>query len=209
MRHVRSHNLLRAVIASIAVILSSCSGPQSLELAIRSVDEKAYEGFLASTNDPSREAFYASKASILGIEIEQVRTADMALSTTKNPFEARNDPAAISRGAVIYKNECMQCHGVDVDGRGPLMPVSLPSMDFHRFSMRFAVTLHGGAPKSWFQQIKNGVAIEVNQPDTPSFTLDMPAYGDRLTREQIWLVITYLQSLDADLPKERESGDQS
>jgi mono/diheme cytochrome c family protein len=63
------------------------------------------------------------------------------------------------------------------------------NMNFHRFGVRFAVTLHGGAPRKWFDRISNGV---VGPPA-------MPAFKDTLAREQIWLTVTYLQSLDADV----------
>jgi len=69
-----------------------------------------------------------------------------------------------------------------------------PTKDFHAFGKRFAVTLHKGAPRSWFRKINEGYGDTVTYPDGAGPA--MPAFGQKLAREQIWLVITYLQSLD-------------
>ena len=59
-------------------------------------------------------------------------------------------------------------------------------------------TLHGGAPKTWFQKINDGYTAQATNPDgTP---IAMPPFRDVMAREQIWLTITYLQSLDIDAP---------
>jgi mono/diheme cytochrome c family protein len=189
-----------------ALVLACCSGPQPLDRAINPSDEQAYLGMLEDrvTGGTPRMAFLEAKAAGQGISIEEAVKRDLGLGVKKNPFDARTDQGAVSRGAVIYKHECMMCHGENADGHGPLMPAQPSDMDFHRFGMRFAVTVHHGAPKSWFQTILHGNTREVEGEDGGTMTLEMPAYEDQLAYEQIWLVITYLQSLDADLPKQPE-----
>jgi mono/diheme cytochrome c family protein len=185
------------------LILSCCSGPQPLSRAINPADETEYLAMIGDPNETPRRVFLQARAAKQELTIDEAEQQDLALSTTKNPFNARSDQDAVSRGAVIYKHECLMCHGENADGRGPAMPVAIPAMDFHRSGMRFAVTVHGGAPRSWFRTIHDGTSVEVEDNDGTSLTLDMPAYGERLAREQIWLVITYLQSVDADLPAEK------
>lgn len=73
-----------------------------------------------------------------------------------------------------------------------------PTKDFHAFGKRFAVTLHGGAPRAWFKKISEGYGETVNYPSGSGPA--MPTFKDTLAREQIWLAITYLQSLDACAP---------
>ena len=89
----------------------------------------------------------------------------------------------------------MSCHGADAKGSGPEMTQSTEEMNFHRFSTRFAVTLHGGAPSKWFRVIDEGVASETGV-DVEGRPLVMKPFHDILAREQIWLVVTYLQSLE-------------
>jgi len=195
--------MIRAVALSIASLtatgwaLVACSGPQPLDRAIVPADESAYAQALADyQNDPAK-AYRAIRAEELGIGVDQTLTRDQALSTTRNPFDARKDPVAVSRGAVIYKQHCAECHGQNADGRGTRLPEPLAEADFHDFSHRFAVTLHGGAPRSWFKKITQGYTAET--PNRDGTFAEMPPFDNRLAREQVWLAITYLQSLDADL----------
>ena len=93
----------------------------------------------------------------------------------------------IQQGDSLFNNgTCTRCHGEDVRGNGPDMLSDHPTKDFHAFGKRFAVTLHGGAPRSWFRKIVEGHGPEVEYPAGRSRV--MPAFGDTLSREQIWLV---------------------
>jgi mono/diheme cytochrome c family protein len=186
----------RWFLVAAATFTSACSGPQPLHIAVQEDDEQAYLTMLADDEAISpREAFLRDRARTAGQSIEQAIAADELLSTTKNPFRAKKDSRAVSRGAVIYKYNCMRCHGADVDGRGPDMTEPLPEMDFHRFATRFAVTIHGGAPSRWFRVIRDGLTSEHLGADGQP--LIMQPFARELSQEQIWLVVTYLQSLDA------------
>ncbi len=178
----------------VAIVALGCSGPQPLSKAIRMADQRAYEAALKESPDAPRLAFARMKADRTGRSIDEITLGDRQLSTTKNPFDANADPAAVSRGAVIYQAHCMRCHGAEVRGNGPGMLASHSATDFHAFGKRFAVTLHKGAPKSWFKKISQGHGDVVAYPYGTGPA--MPAFGEKLAREQIWLVITYLQSLD-------------
>lgn len=180
-----------------------CSGPQPLSVAIRPTDEAAYVRHLGEQGQSPCEAYLAWKSQETGQTIEQVRAADAAIEDSGNPFSARRDPSAVSKGAVIYKLHCASCHGENVDGRGPGLPVALDSLDFHSFSKRFAVTLHGGAPRAWYRKIQEGVTSETKGPDGKP--LAMPPFKDVLAKEQTWLAITYLQSLDMNASTAKES----
>lgn len=191
-----------AAAAIAALIVAGCSGPQPLSMAIRPADEAAYMQSLKQNANSPRQAFFALKSRESGKSIPEHEQLDAQLSSTGNPFTARTDHAAVSLGAVIYKTHCANCHGDKADGRGPAMPVALATLDFHSFSKRFAATIHGGAPKAWFQKINEGVTSDTLGPDAKP--LAMPAFRDVLAREQIWLTITYLQSLDMNAEKRGE-----
>jgi mono/diheme cytochrome c family protein len=190
----------------ILIAATSCSGPQPLGRAIDPADERAYLDMVAGGADTPGAAFLRDEADRLGISFDEARRRDEALDGAGNPFEARRDSSAVSRGAVIYRHECASCHGESADGRGAMLPIPMPSMDFHRAGVRFAVTLHGGAPKRWFRTIRDGTVAEVESEDGTPLRIEMPAYEGRLSNEQVWLVVTYLQSLDADMPEERRGA---
>lgn len=173
-------------------VVSGCAGPQPLHVAIRNPDEQAYLEAMRQHPASPRDAFFAARAAETGRTIADVARADALLSDVRNPFDANRDPAAVSRGAVIYRYNCMSCHGENVDGWGEASPVQLS--DFHGFAKRFAVTLHRGAPRTWFRKTHDGSTRAAANPDGTHAV--MPAFRDTLAREQIWLAITYLQSLD-------------
>lgn len=202
----RASMLGAGLLVSTAAGLCCCEGPQPLSRAINPADEQSYLAMQTGSDVGPGPSFLRAKATMLGITIEEARTRDAAISSTENPFNARRDQSAVSRGAVIYSHECMSCHGENVDGRGAALPMPIPSMDFHRTTMRMDITAHGGAVKKWFKTIQGGAVAEEKSADGSPITVAMPAFGDRLAREQIWLVITYLQSLDADLPSTPQSA---
>lgn len=171
-----------------------CAGPVPLHLAIDPQDETAYVAALNAANGDASRGFAEWMATERGISAKAVLTADARFSATRNPFSARSDRRAVSRGAVIYKIHCVRCHGEDSRGHGPSTLPGTPATDFKTFGKRFTATLHGGAPRKWFGVIRDGSGEVVDYPDER--TTAMPPFAGKLTREQTWQVITYLQSLD-------------
>jgi len=190
---------LCAVLAALAPALAaSCAGPPALSRAILPRHRDAYAAALARSPADPRGAFLAWRAEQRSIPVEEAARRDGALSSKQNPFDANRDRDAVSLGAVIYAAHCQRCHGADVDGRGPDVLPAAPCRDFHAFDKRFAVTLHRGAPRAWFAKIRDGAGQVVDYPAGRSTA--MPAFGGLLANEQIWLAITYLQSIDACVP---------
>jgi cytochrome c oxidase cbb3-type subunit 3 len=86
----------------------------------------------------------------------------------KNPFNG--DPAAIKQGAVLFRQECVFCHGVGAAGgvRGP--------------DLTAGAWVHGGSDAEVSRTIANGV------PGTA-----MPA--NKLPEDEIWQLVAYLRTL--------------
>lgn len=192
-----------AALAALAMSPFGCSGPQPMDVAIRPSDKATYARYLAADPSSPASAYFRWMAAESGKSVEEVRRDDASLSATHNPFDAHKDSQAVSRGAVIYASHCASCHGDNADGQGPAMPVTLKSMDFHRFSKRFAATIHRGSPRKWFRVITEGSDASTTTEDGTSVL--MPAFEDQLAREQIWLTITYLQSLDIHADRDSEN----
>lgn len=187
------------LIALMLTFILNCAGPQPLSVAIDPQDESEYVTKLNAANADARKAYASWMAQEQNSTMEQVLRVDGQLSETRNPFDAHNDPQAVSRGAVMYKMHCARCHGDDARGQGPSTLTEHPATDFKTFGKRFAATAHRGAPRKWFRVIRDGSGDPVTYPDGEMTA--MPPFGNSLTREQIWLVITYLQSLDIDAEK--------
>lgn len=98
-----------------------------------------------------------------------------------NPFEGNRD--AIARGAQIFvAYNCIDCHGAD--GSGAMGP------SFQDGRWRF-----GGSASAVFESIYQG------RPE------GMPAWGGRISEEQIWMLVAYVRSLPAgDITTENFTG---
>jgi mono/diheme cytochrome c family protein len=99
----------------------------------------------------------------------------------KNPYEG--DKAAIATGAKLFVGyNCLDCHGAD--GSGAMGP-SFQDGRWH----------FGGSPGDVFESIYEG------RPD------GMPAWGGRISNDQIWMLTAYLRSLSSkDLSTENFTG---
>jgi mono/diheme cytochrome c family protein len=137
--------------------------------------------------------FLAGRARQLAITPGEAALRDAQL-TERNPFSL-DDAAAISGGARIYALHCAGCHGDRADGRGSAARRGTSPENFHALGERLKVAL-GTAPSSWFEAVSEGSG-ELVDDDSASFAVpqrEMPAYGDTLANEQIWMVLTYLAS---------------
>jgi mono/diheme cytochrome c family protein len=99
----------------------------------------------------------------------------------KNPYEG--DKGAIANGAKLFVGyNCLDCHGAD--GSGAMGP-SFQDGRWH----------FGGSPGDVFESIYQG------RPD------GMPAWGGRISDEQIWILTAYVRSLASkDLSTENFTG---
>jgi putative heme-binding domain-containing protein len=97
----------------------------------------------------------------------------------RNPFGS--DPKAITQGAVLFRQECVFCHGVAARGgmRGPDLTTGSWS--------------HGGSDADLARTISAGV------PGTA-----MPS--NQLTTDEIWQIVAYLRTLEQ--PVAATNGDQ-
>jgi mono/diheme cytochrome c family protein len=98
--------------------------------------------------------------------------------TTKNPLTV--DAKLLATGKAIFKDKCQKCHGATGKGDGPdADPDAQEDMDLTRAN-RAAKNPDGVVFfKAW------------NGRKKPK----MPAFKDELTKEQIWAVVAYVQTL--------------
>ena len=100
----------------------------------------------------------------------------------RNPYEG--NAAALETGKKLFVSyNCVDCHGAD--GSGAMGP-SLADGRWH----------FGGAPAEVFESIYQG------RPE------GMPAWGSLISPDQVWMLVTYVRSLEAgkDVTTENFSG---
>src|SRR5262252_4288172 len=99
-------------------------------------------------------------------------SGQVAASATPQPSSnpLTGDPKAITQGAVLFRQECVFCHGVAARGgmRGPDLTTGSWS--------------HGGSDGDLAETITAGVAGTAMPPN-------------HLTEEEVWQIIAYLRSV--------------
>jgi mono/diheme cytochrome c family protein len=100
-------------------------------------------------------------------------TAPARAAAKKNPIAA--DAASIGRGKAVYTAECETCHGASGKGDGP------QAKDLEKNPGNLT-KLQGQSPGALFWKVTEG-----RKP--------MPSLGQKLTEQQRWDVVNYIQTL--------------
>jgi mono/diheme cytochrome c family protein len=98
----------------------------------------------------------------------------------KNPVAP--SPASIKAGQASYQKNCRFCHGNEAKGNGPMAPEGT-----HPSDLTDAKWDRGSTPGELFLVIRDGAG--------PNF--DMKGFKSKMTEQEMWNVVNYLQSLQA------------
>ncbi len=101
------------------------------------------------------------------------------LFTPRNPYTVAT-PAVLAQGKDLYLRECAPCHGVTGEGNGPAartLPVPAANFTIPHYATHSQELLFG-----W---TKDGIPGR-----------GMPAFGPRLSNDQIWQLLTYINELN-------------
>ena len=100
------------------------------------------------------------------------------------------DAAKVALGAKVYVQHCAACHGAKLEGqpnwRSPLPNGRMPAPPHdesghtwhHTDAVLFGITKHGLTPSY----------------APPGYQSDMPGFGDRLSDDEIWAALSFIQS---------------
>jgi len=98
--------------------------------------------------------------------------------TTKNPLTV--DAKLLATGKSIFKDKCQKCHGASGKGDGPdADPDAQEDMDLTRAN----------------RASKNPDGVVFFKAWNGRKKPKMPAFKDELSKEQIWAVVAYVQTL--------------
>ena len=113
---------------------------------------------------------------------------DSVAPTLRNPYAGGAPQAVLARGAVVFNNNCMVCHGPQGGGMGPVtQQVTVGGKTFGRFPAAPAINGSLTAARS------DGYIYAVL---TAGRGL-MPPYGERVTHGDRWAVVEYVRSLQS------------
>src|SRR4051812_38178619 len=139
-------------------------------------DDSVSSAAAAPDRDTSTSKLLVAGDSLRFIEHPEILPAGFPasakLQSLRNPYET--DKGAIATGAKLFvAYNCLDCHGAD--GSGAMGP-SLADGRWH----------FGGAPAEVFESIYQG------RPE------GMPAWGSLISPDQIWMLVSYVRSLEAN-----------
>lgn len=100
------------------------------------------------------------------------------------------DTLALMEGEAIYKAECASCHGAKLEGQAEWRT--------RRPDGKLPAPPHDASGHTWHHPVEQLFAIVkfgMVPPNAPAgYLSDMPAYGGKLTDEQIRRVLAYIES---------------
>ena len=126
-----------------------------------------------------------------------------------DPRADPRDGAKVALGAKVYAQQCAACHGAKLEGQ--------PDWRKRLANGRLPAPPHDQSGHTWhhpdhvlFAITKNGLVPPYAPKD---YETDMPAFGGKLTDEEIWAVLAYIKShwtsrdvLDARAEMTRDAG---
>jgi mono/diheme cytochrome c family protein len=132
----------------------------------------------------------------------QFRGKNITIQGFDNPLrrDQANLRAHIAAGGAIYVNNCMFCHGDNLDGRGHFAYGFNPPPA--NFQDPGTIAMLQEAYLFW-RIAKGGPGLP---KESAPWNSVMPAWEDRLTEEQIWQVIMYLYDATGQHPRRWEAG---
>ena len=108
----------------------------------------------------------------------------------EDPRADPRDAANVALGAKVYAQHCAACHGARLEGQ-PDWRTRLPNG-------RLPAPPHDDAGHTWhhpdhvlFAITRNGLVPPYAPKD---YENDMPAFGVKLSDDEIWAVLTYIKS---------------
>jgi cytochrome c oxidase cbb3-type subunit 3 len=163
----------------------SCTTPASRDTAKTAGDTSTLPIATTTGSDSSKDKYFVAGDSLRFIEHSENLPAGFPLQVKavpiKNPYEG-NKQAIATGGQLFVGYNCLDCHGAD--GSGAMGP-SFQDGRWH----------FGGSPGEVFESIYQG------RPD------GMPAWGGRISNDQIWMLTAYVRSLSSkDLSTENFTG---
>jgi mono/diheme cytochrome c family protein len=113
-----------------------------------------------------------------------------ATSPGDDPRADPRDREKVARGAGVYRQHCASCHGAKLEGQ-PDWRRQLPNG-------RMPAPPHDESGHTWHHS--DGVLFGITKrglvpPYAPQgYASDMPAFGGKLTDDDIWAVLAYIKS---------------
>ena len=133
-------------------------------------------------------------ASIRAVQITILGIA-AALAVGLIAIQPDYDPAQVEAGRQVYAENCAACHGADGEGANPDNPREPGPNGL------YGAPPHNDTGHTWHHSDPLLTAVIRNGSTTPGFET-MPAFGDKLSDDEIAAVIAFIKTLWTDEQRE-------
>jgi mono/diheme cytochrome c family protein len=149
------------------LLLCACAGPQ----AVITPQDQPHLG----------DAWFVWRAQTLHLSPDEARARDAALPGAQGPVpEGALDEHTAREAAALWQALCAGCHGAD--GAPPPVPEGQPEPRAWGAGSRMGFFFGG-------DKMRQGLFKAIDEGKTPG----MPAWGQTLSREQIWALVAHLE----------------
>jgi len=129
------------------------------------------------------DEWFAWRAGTLGLSVEETRARDASLPAGEEgrvPPDGTLDEHTAAEAALLWQQECARCHG-STGAPPPVEPGRTPPRAWGGMGVRMGF-LFGG------DKMRAGIYRAIAQGKG-----DMAAWGDTLSREQIWALVRHIE----------------
>jgi mono/diheme cytochrome c family protein len=121
-------------------------------------------------------------------------------SASKTGRADPDDPKQVALGEKVYAASCAECHGANLEGQ--------PDWQTRRPDGKLPAPPHDVSGHTWhhpnsylFDVTKHGVQAYA----PPGYQSDMPGFADKLSDDEIWAVIAFIESKWPRLVRQRHA----
>ncbi|MFN3197660.1 MAG: c-type cytochrome [Bradymonadia bacterium] len=134
------------------------------------------------------ESWFSHRAEQLGVSVAQAKARDAAISETSPPTL---DPDTQLEGATIWARVCANCHGQFGDPSTATTRFEPSPRDWSGFGPSMGFLFGGDKMRAGiYTKIAEGGADRTDDQPSP-----MPAWKSQLSKEQIWALVHYIETL--------------
>jgi len=137
-----------------------------------------------------RQIWRRSRAAVAAVVAIVVVAGGFLMKWDVSDGAVPTDRARVSLGGQVYNEHCAACHGVNLEGQ--------PNWRVRKPDGRLPAPPHDETGHTWHhadEQLFRVTKFGLNSPIAPEgYKSDMPAFATVLTDDEIWAVLSYIQS---------------
>lgn len=135
----------------------------------------------------SKEAWLLKLSIDNKISLKEQTKLDNEIASDGVPHFLKKDAMAMQEAAVIWRDDCSNCHGMDGEAR-IVEGSDIKSRNFGTMAMQMGFFFGG-------DKMRTGIFHKISEGSSKDGLELMPSYSRKLSQQQIWSLVFYLENL--------------